>query len=320
MNSSSVEERIVRNKAALESLGGPAPIMSILTPCFRYDPTALTDALARQVDMPTGAVEFILLDDGSQDPKLTTALEASIMALPFAGALIERSVNSGRAGARNRLSSFARARHWLMLDADMIPDRVDFLAQWLNEIAAHDPGVTFGGFSVVQARTDRETALHKYLAQRSDCHPAAERARHPTLSLATSNLLVRRDVLGRAAFDEGFTGWGWEDVEWAIRVSAFTPVRHIDNSATHAGLDRVGTLLRKFTEAGPNYRRLCERHPAVARTYPSHHAARVLRAIPGQALLRPIWAAIARLDAAPMIARHVGLKLYRTSIYAEHLP
>jgi glycosyltransferase involved in cell wall biosynthesis len=320
MSCQSINESVTRNQALLAALAGPAPAMSILTPCFRYDPSALTQALARQEGVASGAIEFILLDDGSQDPRLTATLQSAVLSLPFPAAFIDRRENAGRAGARNRLTSFARARHWLMLDADMIPDRTDFVARWLKEIEDNDPGVSFGGFSVEQAHADRETALHKFLAQRSDCHPAAARALHPALSLATSNLLVRSDVLERAAFDEEFSGWGWEDVEWAIRVSAFTQVRHIDNSATHAGLDRTETLLRKFNEAGPNYRRLCQRHPDVAQSFPSHKAARVLRAIPGQKLLRPVWAAVARLKSAPMIARHAGLKLYRTSIYAEHLP
>ncbi|MES1201678.1 MAG: glycosyltransferase family 2 protein, partial [Pseudomonadota bacterium] len=95
-------------------------------------------------------------------------------------------------------------------------------------------------------------------------------------------------------------------------------VRHIDNPATHVGLDSVATLLRKCREAGPNYARLLSKHPSAQR-FRSYRAAHAMRRLPGYKALRAPLAAIAQ-SAAPLHARHAALKLYRTTIYAEHLP
>ena len=59
----------------------------------------------------------------------------------------------------------------------------------------------------------------------------------PEKYVFTSNLLIRRDVFDAEPFDAGFVGWGWEDVEWGMRVSRRHPIAHIDNPATHLGLD-----------------------------------------------------------------------------------
>ena len=87
-----------------------------------------------------------------------------------------------------------------------------------------------------QAPTDARFAVHRALSGASECLPASERAKQPEKYVYTSNLLVRRDVFAAEAFDPGFSGWGWEDVEWAMRVSRRFEVVHIDNPATHLEL------------------------------------------------------------------------------------
>ena len=54
---------------------------------------------------------------------------------------------------------------------------------------------------------------------------------------------------------------------------ARTPILHVENPATHAGLDDVDTLMRKSAEAGPNFARLAAKHPQVAR-FSAHRVAR----------------------------------------------
>ena len=101
---------------------------------------------------------------------------------------------------------------------------------------------------------------------------SAERARAPEKYVYTSNLLVRRDVFEAEAFDGAFTGWGWEDVEWAMRVSRRWPVLHIDNPATHMGLDTVEQLAGKYEQSAGNFARVVARHPDVVSTYPSYRS------------------------------------------------
>jgi glycosyltransferase involved in cell wall biosynthesis len=306
-------------------LGLEAPTdlrLSILTPVFRYDPTPIAQALARTAPALRAQLEWIVVDDGSGDEALAQTLTKLIENAPFAAQLIRFTENQGRATARNRLVEQARAPHVLFLDADMIPDDPQFAARWHALIAEENPTAAFGGFSVAQAQDCKDTALHKFMSARSDCRPAAERAKDAAQFTATSNLLVRRDVLAQTPFDDGFKGWGWEDVDWALRVSTLGPIRHINNPATHAGLDSVPTLLRKFNEAGPNYARLVRKHPEATARFASYRAVRIFKRLPGHRLARPLLAALARHSsgAVPMLLRHAALKLYRTSIYAEHAP
>src|SRR5690606_23100227 len=100
-----------------------------------------------------------------------------------------------------------------------------------------------------QAPPDAAHALHRALAVGGDCLPAAERRHAPEKYVFTSNLLVRRDVFETERFDEGFSGWGWEDVEWGMRVARRWPIVHIDNPATHLGLDDAETLAAKYEQS-----------------------------------------------------------------------
>ena len=303
-------ERIIR-------VGGEArdPLLSVLTPFYRHDPRALIAALGAA----PGGVEFVLLDDGSRDLALLNGVISASTALEAPVRIVVRETNVGRAAARNRLIAEARGKYVLFLDADMIPDRPDFLARWIRLIERKRPFVAFGGLSVVQAKPTRETALHYEVFARSDCANARERAKRPAQTTASANLLVRRAVFRRLPFDSAFKGWGFEDTDWALRVSRHTRILHINNPATHAGLDSVETLLRKSAEAGPNFARLAENHPIDIKRFAAYRAARALKRTPARNVVRALAASIARSKAAPMGARRAAFKIYRAAHYAEHL-
>lgn len=295
------------------------PILSVLVPFFRHDPTPILVACSEASRRLGAKVEFVLHDDGSADMVLLDKITRTMAALASPVFLYISPRNQGRSATRNALVATARAKHVLFLDADMIPDHDSFLDDWLAAASHPETAIAFGGFSVLQTRRAAETDLHYFLSCRADCRSSAERMRDPAQFTTTSNLLVRRDVLDAFPFDSDFRGWGWEDVDWALRVARAHPILHIDNPATHAGLDSVPTLLRKYREAGPNYRRLAEKHPDAVRRFRSWRAARRLRAIPGHQALRPALALLARTRMTPILLRHAALKLFRTSIYAEHL-
>jgi glycosyltransferase involved in cell wall biosynthesis len=297
------------------------PALSVLAPVYRWDATALIKGLAQAPSPAAAAVELILLDDGSDDPDLSAALATALSDAPFPARLLTWRTNRGRSASRNRLIEAAHAPYVLFLDADMAPADPDFLPRWLALIEAEAPAAAFGGFTVPPVADADPTALHQIMSVRSDCRSARERAVDPAQFTASSNLLVRKSLLPLAPFDEGFRGWGWEDVDWALRVQALGPIRHLDNPALHLGLDTVDTLLRKYAEAGPNYARLAAKHPRAVRRFKSWKAAQMLRFAPGHKRLRPALAAIAKGSVrwAPLPARYAALKLYRTSVYAEHL-
>lgn len=294
-----------------------APRLSVLTPFHRHDPTAL---LARMARAPAG-VEFILIDDGSSSASLLASVITAAERLAAPVRIIVWSKNGGRAAARNRLIEEARGEYVLFLDADMIPDSPRFLAIWLGVLSTQRPRVAFGGLSVAHARADDDTALHHHLFARSDCAPARLRAQKPAQSTASANLAVRRDFLAAHPFDQRFTGWGFEDTDWALSVVKHVPILHVDNPATHAGLDDVPTLMRKSAEAGRNFARLAAKHPQAVHRFAAYRAAVALKFAPAHNALRGVtaWLAADQAGLAPMPVRRAAFKLYRASHFAEHL-
>ncbi|MGQ3018183.1 polysaccharide biosynthesis protein HfsG [Phenylobacterium sp.] len=289
------------------------PRLSVLIPFKGDDPRALLAALAQE---PV-AVEIVLLDDGTGDSALSGALQALIADLNVPIRLVTLAVNEGRAKGRNRLVSHARADHFLFLDSDMAPDSGGFLSAWLALIAQDNPAVAFGGFSLQQVEPRRDQALHRAMAAHSDCLSAAERRLSPEKHVFTSNLLVRRDVFAAEGFDEGFAGWGWEDVEWGMRVARRWPIVHIDNTATHLGLDPASVIAAKYEQSAANFARVVAAHPEVVSAYPSYRAAKLLRRVPLRGLWRPLIKAFALNDLAPLPSRAFAMRLYRAALYAE---
>ena len=293
------------------------PALSVLIPFLRDDPTDLLARLESEALRLTGMVEVIVLDDGTGDAALTRRLTSQIDAMALPVRLISLPANEGRAIGRNRLAGSARGGSLLFLDSDMRPDHARFLSDWAALVADSDPAVAFGGFSLLQAPTDARFQVHRAMAAKSECVHQSERAKQPEKYVYTSNLLVRRNVFEAEAFDPGFTGWGWEDVEWAMRVARRFEVVHIDNPATHMGLDTVAALAGKYEQSAPNFGRMVQRHPEVVAAYPSYRAARLLKRLPGLPLLRR---AVRRgADAAwlPVAARAFSLRLYRAAVYAD---
>jgi glycosyltransferase involved in cell wall biosynthesis len=297
--------------AALDRKGA-APRLSVLIPTYRDDPSALLKAL----DEPGADAEIVLLDDGGGDTALTRRMAARIEKLKLPARLIVLSSNEGRAKGRNRLARHARGRHLLFLDSDMLPDPIGFLARWAA-VAADDTPVAFGGFTLDQTPRRPEHELHRAMALKSDCTPAPERAKEPEKHVFTSNLLVRRDVFETIGFDEGFAGWGWEDVEWAMRVAQRHPILHIDNSATHLGLDTAPTLAAKYEQSAANFARVVAGHREVVSAYPSYKAARALKFAPLRSAWRPVLKAVALNEAAPTPLRAFALRLYRAALYSD---
>jgi len=294
--------------------GGPAPALSVLVPFHGDDPAPLIASLGAALMKLAAPVEIVLIDDASPDPALGDAVRVRLDAMATPARLLTARRNLGRAAARNRLAAAARGRWLLFLDADMGAGP-DFLARWLDAAETAEFDAAFGGYDAEPA-ADSALALHAALALASDIRDAAARRRIGPTAFCTSNLLVRADVMRAVRFDESFTGWGWEDVDWAVRAARSYALDHIDNPARHGGWQTAETLLEKFRTASVNYARLLGKHPQLA-ALPGARAANFLRLLPGQGLVRGLWARAARAACLPMRARTIALKLWRASWAAE---
>ena len=300
----------VRNVAFTEA----QPVLSVLIPFYKESPLDLLNALSTR---SPESLEIILIDDGSDRADITSAVSAFIQQSPLACELITLTENEGRARGRNRLTSAARGRYFLFLDSDMLPDDTAFLDTWLASTDNPQTAVIFGGFSLLQAPQTPDFAIHRLMAGHSDCLDAETRRISPEKYVFTSNLLVRRDVFAAEGFDAAFTGWGWEDVEWAMRVAAHYRIDHIDNTATHMGLDSAGALAQKYEQSVPNFARVITRHPEIVSQYPSYKVARKLKVLPFRPAIRRLIKAFALNSFIPLKLRALMLRIYRAALYAE---
>lgn len=299
------------NAAATET---SARHLSVLIPFYKDDPVPLAQALAQQIAAAGLPAEIILFDDGEPDPELNASVAAEIDRLPAPARLLTSRRNVGRAAGRNRLASAAIGEWLLFLDADMTVSD-GFLQTWLELIESYEFDAAFGGYSADPVQQPSHH-LHAALARSSDENNANVRNQIGATAFCTSNLLARSSLMRKVGFDENFTGWGWEDVDWAVRAGKQGELAHFDNPAGHSGWQSPDVLLRKFRDAAHNYARLLEKHPELA-SLPGAKAAQILKAIPGQSLLRGIWAMMAQTPLAPMKARTTALKLWRASWAAD---
>ncbi|WP_300526853.1 glycosyltransferase family 2 protein [Maricaulis sp.] len=299
------------NAAAKRSAGTR---LSILIPFYKDDPTPLMTTLNTLIGARC-EFEILLLDDGCPDMELNAAVARTLRAMVTPARLISAADNIGRSEGRNLLAREARGDWLLYLDADMQPCDDAFLTAYLERIEDGGFDAAFGGYVLPEA-AEKQFELHAALARSSDHSDAGQRNEIGATAFCSSNLLVRREVMQTVPFDSGFTGWGWEDVDWAVRAGALFRLIHLDNAARHDGLQPVDTLLAKYREGAVNYARLLEKHPELDRL-PGAKAARLLGAVPFQSALRGIWSALAMSAALPMRLRTLALKLWRASWTAE---
>jgi len=292
------------------------PVLSVLIPYFRDDPTGLLHALLSQTAEQSG-VEILIYDDGTDDSDLNSKVCAVVKSAHSPVHLIIADRNKGRSAARNALQESARADWVLFLDADMRPQSPLFLSQYVKLVESEISDVIFGGFTVPDKAETADQELHRALSEVSDCLSLAARQAAGPQFVASSNLCVRKSVLDAEGFDDGFTGWGWEDSEWAARVAKRFTLLHADIPALHLGLESTDTLLRRFKNSGQNYVRFTEKHPDIAQTLNLFQMSQKLRHVPGQKLMRPLLKLAVKLRLLPMAFRLLALKLWRASWYAE---
>ncbi|WP_136524743.1 glycosyltransferase family 2 protein [Geomonas ferrireducens] len=259
-------------------------LISILVPVFNWDISRLINSLLTEIDAtaPEGVVEVIVVDDASTDAALLSANSAflSSHSRPFLRYLpAER--NLGRAGVRNRLAAEAAGRFLLFLDCDVLPDSAYFIGNYLSCAEADSHDVVCGGISYrTRVLSGTEFDYHAYLGNRKEVKPAALRNREPWRHILTSNIMVRKSVFQGTSFDERFIGYGYEDIEWGVRLSKRYRILHIDNTASHLGLASKATVYQKMRASVRNYLLLRELCPEAFHASAVSKLVRLLEFVP----------------------------------------
>ena len=297
---------------------GAAPRISIAIPCYRHDCSDLIDTLARC--RQSSLAEIIVYDDGARDHGLLAKLEENAGNARAAIRIVSAWNNRGPAAARNAAAIHARSEWVVFLDADMAPEGPDFIEAWLDAAdRLEEPAVVVGGQSLRFASKARKFGLHRWHQLEEECLSADRRNQAPAQHVSCSNVLVHKAIMDVCPFDEGFTGWGWEDADWGLRVQRRFPVHHVDNNATHLGLEDDKTLIARYARGSANFARLAARHPTEAAVMPLYRAANAWRAVPFRSGFRVLARLLARSPLLPLAFRGQFLNAWRALVYAEAL-
>ncbi len=192
-----------------------------------------------------GDFEVIVVDDGSTDETAET-----VRRLRLPGRLrVFQQENRGRAAARNRGAAEAEGAVLLFLDADVRPAA--------GIIAAHLRHYHDGREVGVQGRAlqDPSTITTMLLRARHLLPDLSVRRREhlSPMHVTARNFSVAATAFHRVGgFDQGFTGYGWEDVELGARLArAGVPLCYEPGALVyHRDAGDLQDLLQKARETG----------------------------------------------------------------------
>ena len=252
--------------------------LSVLIPVYNWDLSELLQRLAAQVlslSRPD-TVEIVVMDDGSSK---RYEIDSSLLHNPIIRyhAFAE---NRGRAAIRRQLLQEARGEYVLFLDADMLPDDDRFLHKYI-EYAEAGSDIVCGGISYRQCRQKGgDYSFYLYKSSQTEVVAADRRRLIPWRYLFTSNVMVRRQVARTVPFDSRFAGYGFEDIEWALRLSALYKIEHIDNACTHMGLQTKKQAFSRMRQSIDNYVLFLSLHPRQTAASPAVKVTRLLSFLP----------------------------------------
>jgi glycosyltransferase involved in cell wall biosynthesis len=255
-----------------------SPFLSILIPVYNWDIRELLQKIHTQAErlLPMYRIEILVMDDGSEEPENNRAFAEKLPLARFT-AFPE---NRGRVVLRNLLLDEAEGDYVLFLDADMLPDHDTFLRTYVEKALAGND-IICGGISYRQIRHLREDfSFYYYKSRKTEAVPVILRNRQPWRYLFTSNILLRRTILDVIRFDSRFSGYGFEDIEWAIRLGKFYEITHIENSCSHMGLMTKPEAYAKMSQSIENYALLLSLHPEITAGSSATKAVSLLKVLP----------------------------------------
>jgi glycosyltransferase involved in cell wall biosynthesis len=204
-----------------------APVLSVVVPTMnKVDLLQRTlGALLAQEAGPGRIWEVIVVNDGSTDGTADYLARTRGDRLNLMPSLevVSPERNVGRARARNLGARQARGRYILFLDDDIVAP--EGLLRAHLDLLEENPGHGTIG-RVVTSPEIIDGALFHYLDSRGVAKLPSGPA--PGRFFVTQNATVpRKEFLGVGGFDEGFTGYGFEDMEVAFRLEDLAGVRFL---------------------------------------------------------------------------------------------
>ncbi len=219
--------------------------LAICIPIYNFDVRPLVQALYRQTEVLSQAVEIIMIDDASDISYKN--INKTIKAW---GTYIELPQNIGRAKIRNLFLQHSQADYFLFLDGDALMIQDDFLSKYLQLITQKQPPIICGGRVYPTHPVSPSQSLRWRYGHAKESQTADIRNQHPNRSFMTNNFVVKREVLANIPFEERLSQYGHEDTLFGFELQKHgISIMHINNPILNGDIETNAVFIAK-TEAG----------------------------------------------------------------------
>lgn len=224
-------------------------MISILIPIYNYSCRQLVDSLAKQCQELSIVYEIVCIDDASTDLVIRRENESisSIQGVKYT----ELTQNKGRQKIRALLASQANYSWLLFLDCDQSIER-NFVARYFTVLSSCSSGLIYGGRKYSR-NVSPEFYFRWLYGTKREQKDARYRAKHPYKTFMTNNFCISKDLFLSIPQDHLLQGYGYEDsfISYILKAQGI-PIIHIDNPATHIGLEKRDKFLENTKNAMKN--------------------------------------------------------------------
>tara|TARA_R100000353_G_scaffold38678_1_gene30687 strand:+ start:1207 stop:2043 length:837 start_codon:yes stop_codon:yes gene_type:complete len=199
--------------------------------------------LGSQVADTEVSYEILVMDDASPFPSIQNK---EIASLPFSKYIVLES-NLGRTAVRQLLAEKAKYDTLLFLDADVMPQRPDFINTYLEHTPAH--GIVFGGIAYTEEAPEPQKMLRWKYGHARESLSVKARKENPYETVNSGCFLVAKDVfisVNRLLQEQSY---GMDLLFKQLLKEHDIPVTHIDNPVYHLGLEVNSVFLTKALQA-----------------------------------------------------------------------
>ena len=221
-------------------------MISILIPCYNYNAYNLVCILEKE-SLTLGIVfEVICIDDASfsnlneTNQKINTLTNCKFF---------ESKKNIGRSANRQLLADKAQYNWLLFVDVDVTPLNSNFIEVYITEMKKEFKV----NFDINYENKTKNLAILRYTFGKSrEEIPSEIRNKNPYKYTISSNFLIKKKVFNSINKQIKSNSYGSDYLFGALLKNNFISINHIDNEATHHGLDENSKFLIKTKKALQN--------------------------------------------------------------------
>lgn len=234
-------------------------MISVLIPVYNYDIVLLVEKIHQQIHNQNIPYEILIADDAST----SADIKATYPQIKNLAQVFQFEENKGRTYTRNFLANQAKFDNLLFLDADVLPEKEDFIVQFL--LHKNQSDLIFGGINYTEKCPDPEKMLRWKYGKERESRSLEEREENPYISIISGAIFIKKDLFLQTN-PELKNLYGLDSVFVHNLQKENAKIKHINNPVLHLGLEKNEDFIKK-TESGLKSLVFLEKENMVSRDY-----------------------------------------------------